>query len=85
MNIPRPQSRSLIRRLVVEEMHYCCPWWFFTTFRQTGVIADRLGLHPATVRAAKQKVDDGEWCCENHPHCLRRRLTKLLLPRKRNF
>ena len=55
-------------------MGYCCPFAFFSIFRRTDLIAARLGVHPATVRRAKAKVDDKEWKCEGCPRCMKQHI-----------
>lgn len=63
--------RPTIRSLVVEGLGYCCPWAFFKIFRNTPVIAARLGVADVTVRKAKAKVDDGVWKCEGCARCMK--------------
>lgn len=66
-NIMRPTIKSMI----VEDLHYCCPWAFFKIFRKAESIAARLGVGPRAVRKAKAKVDDGEWKCEQCERCMK--------------
>jgi len=69
-------TRPTIRLLVTQDLGYCCPWFFFTHFRQTGLIAARLGVSERAVRYAKEAVDDGRTTCEGCPNCLDKRVTK---------
>jgi len=70
----RPTIKTLIASL-----GYCCPWAFFSIFRKTPEIADRLGLHPATIRRGKAKVDDGEWKCEGCERCMKEQVRTIKL------
>ncbi len=73
----RPNCRSLI----TEDLGYCCPWFFFTHFRKTQVITDRLGLHYKTVQAAKREALAGK--CEGRANCMHALVTLEGSPRKR--
>ena len=64
--------RLTLIQLITEDLGYCCPYFFFCRYKQTQVIADRLGMSPSTVRAAKAKVRDKKLVCENSSRCLRR-------------
>lgn len=70
----RPR-RLTFRRLVVEELHYCCPWAFLRrNWRRTQVIADRLGLATSTIRYAKADFKSGKLQCEGCSKCLKDKL-----------
>jgi len=74
-------SRLSITQLITEDLGYCCPFIFFRLYRRTSVIADRLGVAPSTVRAAKAKVDSGESQCTKCDRCLRTKITLAGTPR----
>lgn len=76
--------RQTVKHLVTSPngLGYCCEWFFFTHFRQTQVIASRLGVTDRAVRLAKARVDDGESTCENGPRCMNCKVTRAGTPRK---
>lgn len=76
-------TRPTVRILITQGLGYCCPWFFFQHFRQTGLIAARLGVTERAVRYAKARVDDGEGRCEGCPDCMHKRVTLEGNPRKR--
>lgn len=53
---------------------YCCEYAFFKLHRQTGAIADRLGVTNRAVRYHKMAFKDGEMHCEGREGCLKGRL-----------
>ena len=71
-------TRPTIRRMVTEDLQYCCLWFFFTRFRRTRVIADRLGVSPQAVR--KCRAECGE--CQGHAECLDKVVTLHLTLRR---
>lgn len=64
--MPKPTICSYI----CDDLHYCCPFFFFTHFRNTQVIADRLGVTPRAVRVYKSRVDNKIDVCERRESCL---------------
>lgn len=77
--------RPLIETLVTKGLGYCCPWAFFSIFRRTQVIADRLGVHPSNVRRAKAKVKCGEWKCERCGNCMKEQVRTVKLMGKKEL
>jgi hypothetical protein len=63
--------RLTIRLMIVEDLGYCCPYFFFSHFRRTPLIAARLGVTPRAVRYAR--ADCGT--CEGKEGCLRKKIT----------
>lgn len=63
--------RPLIRTLIVRGLGYCCLWAFFSIFRKTGPIADRLGVHPSNIRRYKARMREGEFKCEDCAKCMK--------------
>lgn len=53
-------------RSLIASLHYCCPYAFFRLFKQTGLIAARLGLSERTVRRWKHRPKTCEKlaCCQ---------------------
>tara|TARA_R110000868_G_scaffold141892_3_gene358821 strand:- start:4362 stop:4601 length:240 start_codon:yes stop_codon:yes gene_type:complete len=68
-------ARLTVAILVTQDLGYCCPYFFFTHFRNTGLLAARLGVTDRAIRLAKARVDDGEWTCPGSASCLRRKIT----------
>ena len=68
-------TRPTVKSLITQDLGYCCPWFFFTHYRQTRVIADRLGVTPRAVRYAKAEVDDGMEKCKGCEGCLHKKIT----------
>jgi hypothetical protein len=64
-------ARLSIRSMIVEDLGYCCPWFFFSRFRRTALIAARLGVTPQAVRACRSTCGG----CEGKPECLDKRIT----------
>jgi len=56
---------------------YCCLWFFFRRYKRTSLIANRLGLHRATVARYKARWREGEFSCEECSRCLKRRVRSL--------
>lgn len=77
-------TRPTVKHLVTsaEGLGYCCEWFFFTHFRQTALVAARLGVSDRAVRLAKARVDDGESTCEKSERCMNCKFTRALTPRK---
>lgn len=77
--------RPSITTLITQGLGYCCPWAFFSIFRQTPIIAARLGVSERSVRRAKAQVDDGEVCCEECAHCMKEHIKTVRLMGKREL
>jgi hypothetical protein len=54
---------------------YCCEWFFFSRYRQTALIAARLGVTPRAVRYHKEAWRACECSCEGKANCLRKRIS----------
>jgi len=48
---------------------YCCPWLFFQLYKDTAVVAARLGVHKSTVNRAK--ILAGEVGCTKCLECMK--------------
>lgn len=77
-------ARLTVRALITEKppsgLGYCCMWFFFKRFRQTALIAARLGVTDRAVRTAKASAKEGS--CAGCPSCLHARFTLEGEPRK---
>lgn len=68
-------TRPTVRLLVTQDLGYCCEWFFFTHYRQTALIAARLGVTERAVRYAKARVDSGEVKCGGCDSCMHAKIT----------
>lgn len=68
-SIPRANS---VEYLITVGLGYCCLWRFFSWFRQTHLIADRLGVTSRAIRKHKERFRAGELSCENCRNCMRK-------------
>jgi hypothetical protein len=68
-------TRLTVRSLIVEDLGYCCPTFFFQTYRKTALVAARLGVTERAIRYAKAAVDDGQCSCEGRETCMRKKIT----------
>lgn len=64
-------TRPTIRIMVVEDLGYCCPYSFFSLYRQTALIAARLGVTTRAVKYHKQMLRSGQYVCEGKANCLK--------------
>lgn len=69
-------TRPTIRSMIVEDLGYCCPWFFFAHYRQTSLIAARLGVTPRAVRYAKAAARSQPRDCEHQKVCMNRLITR---------
>ena len=67
----RKSKRQTVKLLVTEGMGYCCPFAFFSLYRQTALIAARLGVSDRAIRYAKAAFKAGEYRCQGCSDCLR--------------
>lgn len=70
MSTPKSE-RQTVKRLIVEGLGYCCPWRFFSAYRQTAVIAARLGVSDRAIRYQKADFKSGRMRCEGCSNCLK--------------
>lgn len=77
--------RSLTITLIVDGLHYCCPWAFFSIFRDTPTIAARLGVDPSTIRRAKASFRRGEMKCEGCERCMKEQVRTIKLVGKKTI
>lgn len=68
--------------MIVDDLGYCCPWFFFVHYRQTALIAARLGVTPRAVRYAKAKILSQPHGCADRKTCMNRLITRTGDPRK---
>jgi hypothetical protein len=67
---------SLTETLITDGLGYCCLWGFFKIYRQTGLIALRLGVTPRTIRLYKARFRSGEFECKCCDNCLKKVISK---------
>lgn len=77
--------RPTLRSLVTEGLGYCCPWAFFSIFRNTAVIAARLGVHEVSVRRLKAQVDGKVLKCEQCERCMKEHVRTVAIVGKRDL
>ena len=75
-------TRPTVKSLITQDLGYCCTWFFFKHYRNTALIAARLGVTQRAVQYAKADVDNGVCRCEGHPGCLNAKITLEGSPRK---
>ena len=78
MNTPHPYS---VPNLITGKLglNYCCMFGFFSIFKQTAVIALRLGVDPRTIRVYKAKFKAGEYECGKKDCCMKKAITEIKL------
>lgn len=62
--------RITIHSLVTKDLGYCCLYAFFRLYRQTGVIATRLGVTDRAIRKHKEAFRAGELRCGKCKTCM---------------
>lgn len=66
----------MIGRLITSKtgLGYCCLFAFFSLFRKTGEIAERLGVSRQAVQRYRRRYKEGCYHCEQHPSCMVKRI-----------
>src|SRR5512146_1915593 len=73
--VPTQKSKRVtVESLICEGLGYCCEFAFFTCFKRTGLIAERLGVEARTVRYHKMAFKDGRLKCRGAATCLKGKL-----------
>ena len=67
---------KLTEDLVCNGLGYCCPFAFFNRYNDTGLIAARLGVHPATARKHVALFKQQVYSCEAQTKCLEHRIAQ---------
>ena len=78
-----PKSKRLTVSLLIcgrDGLGYCCEWLFFTQFRKTSFIADRLGVTSRAVRIHKAAFRGGELECEGRLNCMKYKVRYTVKP-----
>jgi len=57
--------------MITEDLGYCCEWRFFSLYKNTAMIAARLGIDERTVRKHKAAFAEGRLVCENAANCMK--------------
>lgn len=74
--------RATMKQLIVEDLGYCCPWFFFQCFKRTSVIAARLGYSTRHVRRLRSSCENGEETCRGCGNCKKDLVKKIRWVRK---
>lgn len=69
-------TRPTVKSMITQDLGYCCPWFFFTHYRQTGLIAARLGVTPQAIRYAKAEALSRPCNCEGRETCMNKLITR---------
>ena len=84
MSSQKKPTRPTLNELICGEngLGYCCEWLFFTQFRKTGVIAERLGVTTRAVRYHRKPFREGELDCEQRANCMKYKVRYTVKPPK---
>lgn len=63
-------ARPTIRILIVQDLHYCCLWKFFSLYKNSALVASRLGVTTRAVNYLKKELEKERPGCEGKPNCL---------------
>jgi len=67
-NKPR---RLTVARMITEDLGYCCEYKFFSLYKDTPLVAARLGIDERTVRKHKAALAEGRLVCKNAGNCMK--------------
>ena len=67
-NKPR---RLTVASMITHDLGYCCEWRFFSLYKDSELIAARLGIDERTVRKHKAALAEGRLACRNCPNCMK--------------
>lgn len=67
----RPVNPHSVASLICDGLGYCCEWKFFSLYRRTAVIADRLGVTDRAVRNHKRAFREGKLKCLCEKNCMK--------------
>lgn len=67
-------ARVTIRSMVTGDLGYCCLWFFFNRYKQTALIAARLGVTTRAIKYQKVAVRTGCELCEGKENCMKKQL-----------
>jgi hypothetical protein len=60
-----------IKSMIEEDLGYCCEFIFFSRYKQTAVIATRLGVTTRAIRMHKAALREGCLVCEGKEKCMK--------------
>lgn len=66
-NKPR---RLTVASMITHDLGYCCEFKFFSLYKDTPLIAARLGIDERTVRKRKAALAEGRIKCNECPNCM---------------
>lgn len=64
-----------VRSLICTDLHYCCPYAFFSLYSNVHQITLRLGVSRQAVHKWTRRMREGKLSCENSSNCLAARLS----------
>ena len=67
-----PIMRITVKSLILNDLGYCCLWFFFSRYKGSARIAERLGVSARNVRALRASCEN--CTCEHAPKCLQEAL-----------
>lgn len=65
-------NTQTIHLMITRDLGYCCEYAFFCHYKQTALIADRLGVTRGPVKKHKARVRAGLSVCEGAANCQKR-------------
>lgn len=74
-------TRPTIKILIETDLGYCCEWFFFSHFRQTALIADRLGVSTRAIKYHKEACRSTT--CPGSPGCMKKLSQREVTPRQK--
>lgn len=69
-----PAKRQTVDKAIREGLNYCCLYAFFSLFKDTDLIAARLGFDKRSIRYHKAAFAAGHYRCYGRPGCLQGKL-----------
>lgn len=70
-------KKPLTEQLITDGLGYCCPYAYFSLFRQTRLISARLGICRGQVKVWKARYNNGELTCQCNGKCVKDKLPEL--------
>lgn len=61
----------VVESAIEDGLGYCCPYAFFSIFRQNKMIRERIGVERRAIATWKKKLRDGKLQCKCKEKCLK--------------
>lgn len=61
-------KKANIHDMITQDLGYCCEHWFFSHYKQTALVAARLGMTTRAVRYHKASAREAQ--CEKKDCCM---------------